>query len=209
MQPPQNNPVEFVLTSKYFDPLYLFHQGTFYIKKFFSIIFSDGGRSIGSTLLFFLSMIFLSIICYSLVRIFEIRAKEERHLKHEIEEYAHNKREYEKHLREEVGGSKNERWSKTLNYIFSQRSSDWKLAIIEADEMLFNLMGNLGFKGDSLGDRLKMANQENFPELSTAWEVHTIRNRIAHEGLTFDISHHEAKRVISIYEGIFYRYGYI
>jgi hypothetical protein len=154
-------------------------------------------------------MFFLTIICYTIVRLFEIRAKEHKHLQHEIAEYAYNKAEQEKRLREEVGGSKNEHWSQTLSYLFSQHGSDWKLAIIEADSMLEELLDQLGFKGENLGDRLKSANQDNFPGLTIAWEVHTIRNRIAHEGLAFELSQHEAKRVIALYEQIFHGYGYI
>ncbi|MEK7471037.1 MAG: hypothetical protein AAB623_00070 [Patescibacteria group bacterium] len=197
------------LDSKYFDPVYLFNQGVLYIKQFFIFITSDQVTSLEKTILFFLAMFFLVIICYVIVRMLEIRAKEHKHLHHEIQEYAHNKAEYEKHLREEVGGSKNERWSKTLSYLFSQHASDWKLAIIEADSMLESLMEQLGFRGENLGDRLKMANQENFSNLTIAWEVHTIRNRIAHEGLAFELSQHEAKRVIALYEQIFHEYGFI
>jgi hypothetical protein len=152
---------------------------------------------------------FLTIICYTFVRLFEIRKKEREHLRQEIAEYARNQVEQEKRLREEVGGSKNERWGKTLNYLFSQHGSDWKLAIIEADSMLFDLLGELGFVGENLGDRLKVAGQDNFPQLPTAWEVHTIRNRIAHEGLAFELSQHEAKRAIALYEQIFHAYGFI
>ena len=210
MQPQtQGNPAEFVLTSNYFNPDYLFTHGVEIIKNILNYTFNEEVRTIFNSALLFFSIVFLSIICYAIVRMFEIRRKEHKHLEHEIEEYAHHKREYEKHLREQVGGSKNERWSKTLNYLFSQHSSDWKLAIIEADSMLEGLMEQIGFRGDNLGDRLKMANQENFPELTSAWEVHTIRNRIAHEGLAFELSHHEAKRVIAIYEHIFHTYGYI
>jgi hypothetical protein len=198
--------------SKYFDPTYLFDQSSIQLHNFFSF---TSGTSIDQaiiflkTILFFLSLFFLTIICYVIVRMLEIRAKEHKHLHHEIHEYAHNKAEQEKRLREEAGGSKNERWSKTLSYLFSQHASDWKLAIIEADSMLESLMEQLGFRGETLGDRLKMANQENFPNLTIAWEVHTIRNRIAHEGLTFEVSQHEAKRIIALYEQIFRDYGYI
>ena len=69
--------------------------------------------------------------------------------------------------------------------------------------MLDDLMGQLGFQGENLGDKLKVANQNKFPNLTVAWEVHTIRNRIAHEGLAFELSQHEAKRVIALYEQIF------
>lgn len=197
------------LDSKYFNPGYLFNQGFTSIHNFFSYIFSDQITNLGKTTLFFLAMFFLVIICYTIVRLLEIRTKEHKHLQHEIYEYAHNKAEYEKHLHEEVGGSKNERWSKTLSYLFSQHASDWKLAIIEADSMLEGLMDQLGFRGETLGERLKLANQDNFPNLTTAWEVHTVRNKIAHEGLAFELSQHEAKRIIALYEEIFHEYGYI
>ena len=197
------------LDSKYFNPEYLFNKEFTSIHNFFSYITSDGAIHFWKTALFFLAMFFLVIICYTIVRMFEIRDKEHRHLHHEIAEYAHNKAEYAKRLHEETGGSKNERWGKTLSYLFSQHSSDWKLAIIEADSILETLMEHLGFHGETLGDRLKLANQNNFPQLTTAWEVHTIRNRIAHEGAYFESSQHEAKRIIASYDKTFHMYGYI
>ena len=75
--------------------------------------------------------------------------------------------------------------------------------------MLEGLLGDLGFKGETLGERLKSADQATFKSLTLAWEVHTIRNRIAHEGTSFELSQREAKRIIAIYEGIFREYGYI
>ncbi len=194
---------------KYLNPDYLFNKGIIFFKHFFDIIFSPAAKATWETILFFFAVFFISIIAYTIVRMFEIRHKEHAHLKHEIAEYAHHQAEYAKHLHEQVGGSKNEHWGKTLNYLFSQYSSDWKLAIIEADTMLDRLLDQLGFQGDSLGDKLKTTTQETFPLLTDAWQVHTIRNRIAHEGLSFELSHHEAKRVIGIYEHIFYKYGYI
>jgi hypothetical protein len=197
------------LSSKYFNPAYLFDQGVAGIKQFVAFIQSAQVTNIERIIIFLLTLFFLTIICYSIVRLFEIRKKEHAHLHHEIAEYAHNKSEQEKRLHEEVGGSKNERWGKTLDYLFSQHGSDWKLAIIEADSMLEELLDQLGFKGETLGDKLKSANQDNFPNLTAAWEVHTIRNRIAHEGLAFELSQHEAKRVIALYEQIFHGYGFI
>ena len=198
-----------IFGSSYLNPEYLFDKITFYIKQFFLYITSEQATNVWKTVLFIFSMFFLTIICYVAIRMFEIRAKEHKHLHHEIDEYARNKAEYEKRLREEVGGSKNVHWGLVLNYLFSQHKSDWKLAIIEADAMLEGLLEQMGFQGDTLGDRLKSANQENFPQLTTAWEVHTIRNKIAHEGLAFELSQHEAKRVIALYEQIFHGYGYI
>ena len=179
------------------------------MAQVWNFLFSPQFLALVRTGLFFLAIFFIAVICYTVVRLLEIRKKEHEYLHEEIKEYAHNKAEYEQRLHEEVGGSKNEHWSKVLDYLFSQHGSDWKLAIIEADSMLEGLLDQLGFKGESLGDRLKSATQETFPQLTNAWEVHTIRNRIAHEGLAFELSQHEAKRVIALYEQIFHAYGYI
>jgi hypothetical protein len=197
------------LDSKYFDPGYLFNHLFPFVAQIWNTIFSDQAAVLLRTILFFLSIFFIAIICYTIVRLLEIRKKEKEYLHHEIAEYAHNKAEYEEKLHEEVGGSKNEHWGKVLGYLFSQHGSDWKLAIIEADSMLDGLLDQLGFKGESLGDKLKSATQETFPQMTTAWEVHTVRNRIAHEGLSFELSQHEAKRIIALYEEIFHTYGYI
>ena len=105
--------------------------------------------------------------------------------------------------------SKNERWRQVLHLLFSTSQNDWKLAVIEADAMLEVLLGDLGFKAETLGERLKLAGEQGFQSLSIAWEVHNVRNRIAHEGSTFELSHHEVKRIISLYEKIFREFGYI
>lgn len=157
-----------------------------------------------------LSILFIFIITYSFVRLLEIRKKEHEHLHHEIEEYAHRHKEAEMKTWERGGGAfLNKRWNTVLQYLFSENPGDWKLSVIEADSMLDGLMDQLGFKGESLGEKLKSATQETFRSLSYAWEVHTIRNRIAHEGDQFGLSQHEAKRVIAIYEQIFREFGYI
>ena len=93
--------------------------------------------------------------------------------------------------------------------MFSTNPNDWKLSIVEADAMLEILLGELGFVGENLGEKLKLAGEKGFRPLNRAWEVHTIRNRIAHEGSIFELSHHEAKRVIALYEQIFREFGYI
>ncbi|HEV7424486.1 MAG TPA: hypothetical protein VGO21_04860 [Candidatus Paceibacterota bacterium] len=195
--------------SKWFDPDYLFNQGANFFHQLFHFGFTPDTISFYHTILFFFGLFFLTMIAYCTVRMFEIRKKEHNHLKHEIEEYAHHQAEKEKKAQQGNEVSNNPRWIKTLAYLFSQHASDWKLAVIEADAMLEDLMVQLGFKGETLGDKLKSADQENFRSLTSAWEVHTIRNRIAHEGLNFELSQHEAKRIIAIYEQIFREYGYI
>lgn len=194
------------LNSKFFSPDYLYYHGSNFFRGVYRFIFE------GSTLkniLAVLAIFFITIITYCFIRLLEIRIKEKKHLEHEIAEYARRQAEKEKRLAEGEGISKNERWRKVLTYIFSPNSADWKLAIIEADSMLESLMEELGFRGENLGERLKTATQDTFRPVSAAWEAHTVRNKIAHEGLGYDISQHEAKRIIALYEQIFREFGYI
>ena len=150
------------------------------------------------------------MIAYCFIRLLEIRKREHEYLHHEIEEYAHKHKEEEMKTWERGGGAfLNKRWDVVLQYLFSESPGDWKLAVIEADSMLEGLMDQLGFKGEGLGEKLKSADQDTFRSLTTAWEVHIIRNRIAHEGQQFELSQHEAKRVIALYEQIFREFGYI
>jgi hypothetical protein len=192
------------LGSKFFNPEYLFNQGVAFLDKILTTKALEGLYVVFS----FLAIIFLAIIIYTTVRMFEIRKKEHLHLLHELEEYAHNQALKEKKA-QEGEGFKNERWKKVLDYLFSTNENDWKLAIIEADTMLFDLLTQLGFKGENLGDKLKEANLANFKSLNYAWEVHNIRNKIAHEGSSFEVSLHEAKRVTALYEQIFQEFEYI
>ncbi len=196
---------------KYFDPVYLFNNGYAFFQSLFSFSFgiSEDVLNLYYFILFLLAIFFMFIIGYCLVRIFEIRKKEHHHVEHEIAEYAHHQAEREKKAQEGENISTNPRWVQTLQYLFSSSPGDWKLAIIEADSMLDSLLDQIGFHGESLGEKLRMANQENFKQLTKAWEVHNTRNRIAHQGALYEISQHEAKRIIAIYEGIFSEFGYI
>lgn len=157
-------------------------------------------------LLFVFAIFFMFVIAYSFIRILEIRKREHHHLHHEIEEYRH-KHAHDNEKINEV--SSNKQWVNVLKLLISPNASDWKLSVMEADNMLDAVMTELGFKGDGLGEKLKSTDQEKFKFLPLAWEVHIIRNRIAHEGESFLLSQVEARRVISIYEQIFRTYGFI
>lgn len=198
-----------IIGNKYFNPDYLFEKQVSFFHKLTNLSIGSEVVDIYHGILYFLTLFFITLILYCAVRMFEIRKKEHTHLQHEIAEYAHKEREKEKKAQHGEEISSNPRWITTLNYLFSENNGDWKLAVIEADSMLDGLMTQLGFKGETLGEKLKDANQGNFRSLTTAWEVHTVRNRITHEGVAYELSQHEAKRVIALYERIFREFGFI
>lgn len=164
--------------------------------------------SIFTNFLYIIILLLTTILFYCIIRMFEIRKKEDEYLGEKIKEFAEKQKAKEEKIKS-AGSPKNPRWLAVTEYMNSESQNDWKLAILEADSILESLVDDLGFKGDTFGEKLKSVDKEKFKNLSSAWEAHNVRNRIAHEGTEFEISKLEAKRVITIYEQIFRDYGYI
>ena len=108
-----------------------------------------------------------------------------------------------------VENSTEKRWQRVLAHVDSERESDWRLAVLEADVLLDEMVTHMGYHGDSLGEKLKAVEQSDFTTLPKAWEAHGVRNRIAHEGAAFALTEREARRVISLYEEVFKEFRYI
>lgn len=104
---------------------------------------------------------------------------------------------------------KNGRWKEVLQHIESERVNDWKLAIIEADILLEELLEKEGYPGVTVGDKLKGASPDSFSTVNQAWRAHTVRNRIAHEGADFELSQKEAQETITQYKMVFEEFGAI
>ena len=49
----------------------------------------------------------------------------------------------------------NQKWIEVQSHLNSTNPSDWRLAIIEADIMLGDVLDAMGYHGDSIGDQLK------------------------------------------------------
>lgn len=103
----------------------------------------------------------------------------------------------------------NEKWQNVLIHINSNNPSDWKLAILECDIMLADLLEKMGYMQESIGEKLKSVEPSDFTNIESAWEAHKIRNAIAHDGSDFVINEREAKRVIGLYEVVFREFQYI
>lgn len=103
----------------------------------------------------------------------------------------------------------NKKWENVIRHINSPNQADWKLAILECDIMLGELLDKLGYMQDSIGEKLKAVEPGNFKTIDSAWEAHKIRNAIAHDGSDFLINEREAKRVIGLYEAVFLEFSFI
>lgn len=101
------------------------------------------------------------------------------------------------------------RWAHVRSLVESPHESDWRQAIIEADIMLDDLLSQLGYPGQSVGEKLKAANPAKFQSLQYAWDAHKVRNEIAHSGSAFQLDEHLAHRTIAMYEVVMREHGEI
>ena len=100
------------------------------------------------------------------------------------------------------------RWENAMKHIGSDNPNDWKQAIIEADIILDDLLTKMGYRGESIGEKLKRVAAGDMKTLNEAWEAHKVRNQIAHEA-GFSLNHHEAKNAIGMYRKVFEEFYYV
>ena len=75
--------------------------------------------------------------------------------------------------------------------------------------MLEGLLESRGIPGDSIGERLKNITPGDLGSLQAAWEAHLVRNRIAHEGVDFELSERDARHTMQLYEVVFRELGFL
>lgn len=103
----------------------------------------------------------------------------------------------------------NSRWNDVEQHITTDNPNDWKLAIIEADVMLEEMLHSAGYAGATIGDKLKSASPTSFETLDAAWTAHKVRNRIAHDGADFVLTKRQAQETITLYKKVFTEFGVI
>lgn len=95
------------------------------------------------------------------------------------------------------------RWNRVEEQANSDSEQNWRLAILEADIMLNELLDLRGYKGATMADKMKQVDRAGFNTIDNAWEAHKIRNQIAHEGSAHHLNAREARRVMNLYASVF------
>ena len=137
-----------------------------------------------------LSIIGLFFIVYTTLRLFELREREEK---------------YYSTLLPTKGttGGPDPRWQHIESLSNGTSPSEWREAIIEADIMLDDVLTRRGYVGDGVGEKLKAVEPADLHTLQDAWEAHKVRNQIAHEGSSFNLSESLTRRTIARFESVF------
>ena len=103
----------------------------------------------------------------------------------------------------------NKKWDDIQKHIASMNSSDWRMAILEADILLYEMLDQMGYDGDTVAEKLKVIESSDFSNLDSAWRAHKVRNTIAHEGASYELSHEQAQNTIDLYRKVFEEFYFI
>lgn len=103
-----------------------------------------------------------------------------------------------------------QKWNEVQKLVNLGNPSRFKTAIIEADKLLYFVLGKMGYSG-SLGEKLSIArdrfvDNRDYRAYNDLWQAHKCRNRIVHES-NYEVLSHEAHDVISKFESGFKELG--
>ncbi len=92
----------------------------------------------------------------------------------------------------------NKRWSRIIKKTESGDPAEFKLAIIEADDVLYQILEEMDYDGETFDDVLAAASRK-VPNYEDVVYAHAARNSIVYNP-DFTIDMEEAKRILAMYE---------
>lgn len=100
----------------------------------------------------------------------------------------------------ETALARKETWDGIKRRLESGTDDDWEMAVVEADTLVDGIMTRIGYRGLTLGDKIKSIDEKNFANLKVLWEAHVARKLINEGGPDYKITKDEAKEALDKFE---------
>jgi hypothetical protein len=91
------------------------------------------------------------------------------------------------------------RWTGVIKRIESGKEVECKMAVIEADDILKEILQKVGYKDEFLDDILNSVDDKVLPSLEEVKKVHDIRNKIVHDPDS-TLTVEQARNIIRVYQ---------
>ncbi|HCR55387.1 TPA: hypothetical protein DIV49_00275 [Candidatus Saccharibacteria bacterium] len=88
-------------------------------------------------------------------------------------------------------------WLGIERQLVKNQEASYHLCILNADKLLDQALRQLGYKGSTMGERLKSA-QDKWSNRNNVWTAHKLRNKIAHES-DVQISYDTTRRALAAF----------
>ena len=93
----------------------------------------------------------------------------------------------------------NRRWQKIKRRADTGIESEMKLALIEADDFLYETLQDMDYKGDTFEELLQDASRKLAAQVDQVLQAHTVRNAIVYDQ-GYLLENDQAKELLGIYE---------
>ena len=91
------------------------------------------------------------------------------------------------------------KWNKIKERMKGEDQSDYKVAIIEGDNIIDDLIARMGYKGNNFGERLDGINPGQIENIEGLRFAHNVRNQIIHNE-NFVLTKDDAYKVLDCFE---------
>lgn len=90
------------------------------------------------------------------------------------------------------------RWLAIEKRLNRNDTSGLALVVLDADKLLDQALKERGIKGETMGERMKMA-KETWSNANAVWTAHKLRNQIAHES-DVRVNYEDARRALGAFK---------
>ncbi len=95
-------------------------------------------------------------------------------------------------------GKMQKRWNKLEDRLDSTDPNQWKAAVLEAATMLSEILGIIGYEGETLGERLSHLQPAQLGNLEEVKEANKVKNKIVQDP-HFNLSKVDAERMVGVF----------
>lgn len=89
-------------------------------------------------------------------------------------------------------------WLSIEQSVVKGTDASYHMAILKADSLLDQALKQRGFKGTTMGERMKSA-KDIWKDANIVWSAHKLRNRIAHED-SVTLSYDQTRRALACFK---------
>lgn len=89
-------------------------------------------------------------------------------------------------------------WLTLERQLVKGQESSYQMVIVNADKLLDRALKQRGFKGETMGERMKSA-KDIWSNANNIWTVHKLRNQIVHEH-SVKVGYDMARRTLAVYK---------
>lgn len=94
-----------------------------------------------------------------------------------------------------------DKWKDINKLLFSENNNDWRMAIIESDILIYNLMTFHGIQGDNHVEKINNL-PSSFNKKQQLYNLHRTRNQIAHKGMAYNLDKEKVEAFKNRFEGV-------